>query len=57
MKHIFRCQECGTYTLKEECQCGGKAVTPKPPKYSPEDKYAGYRRKAKKALLEAEGLL
>ncbi len=57
MRHIFKCGECSVYTLKEECKCGGKAVTTKPPKYSPEDKYASYRRKAKKDLLEKEGLL
>ena len=57
MKHILKCQECSTYTLKEKCKCGGKAVTVKPPKYSPEDKYAGYRRKAKKQALEKEGIL
>ncbi len=57
MRHIFKCGECSAYTLKEECKCGGKAVTTKPPKYSPEDKYASYRRKAKKDLLEKEGLL
>jgi H/ACA ribonucleoprotein complex subunit 3 len=57
MKHILKCGKCGTYTLKEECKCRGKAVTTKPPKFSPEDKYASYRRKAKKSALEKEGLL
>ncbi len=57
MRHIFKCAECSVYTLNEECKCGGKAVTTKPPKYSPEDKYASYRRTAKKDLLEKEGLL
>ncbi len=57
MKHILKCGKCSTYTLKEACRCGGKAVTVKPPKYSPEDKYASYRRKAKRALLEKEGIL
>ncbi|PIN86166.1 ribosome biogenesis protein [Candidatus Woesearchaeota archaeon CG10_big_fil_rev_8_21_14_0_10_44_13] len=46
MKHIMRCPVCGVYTMKEE-HCGQKTVNPKPPKYSPEDKYGGYRRKAK----------
>lgn len=35
------------YTLKERCKCGGVAVIVRPPKYSPEDKYGEYRRKAK----------
>ena len=57
MRHILKCVECGTYTMKEECKCGGKAIMVKPPKYSPEDKYASYRREAKKEMLEAEGVL
>lgn len=57
MRHIFKCKSCQGYTMDEECGCGGKAVTTKPPKYSPEDKYAGYRRKAKKEQLKKEGLL
>lgn len=47
MKHILKCIKCGDYTLKENCACGGKAVTIVPAKYSPQDKYAEYRRKAK----------
>jgi len=57
MKHINKCPECSTYTMKESCKCGGKPVTVRPPKYSPDDKYAGYRRKAKRDQLEKEGLL
>lgn len=47
MKHILKCVKCNIYTLKEKCQCGGKAVSPKPAKYSPEDKYGKYRREVK----------
>jgi len=57
MKHILRCVSCGGYTLKERCGCGGDAVNPKPPKYSPEDAYADYRRKAKRQSLVDAGLL
>ena len=58
MKHILRCPKCGTYTMKEECPiCGTKAATPKPAKYSPEDKYASYRREAKKKEFSEKGLL
>ncbi len=57
MKHILKCSKCGTYTLKETCSCGGSAVSPKPQKYSPEDKYGEYRRRAKKEILEKQGLL
>ncbi len=57
MKHIHRCCDCSTYTLKDTCKCGGDAVTIKPPKYSPDDKYAGYRRKVKTESWRKEGLI
>ncbi len=38
--------------MKEICDCGERSVSHKPPKYSPEDKYASYRRKAKEIALE-----
>ncbi|OIO61516.1 ribosome biogenesis protein [Candidatus Woesearchaeota archaeon CG_4_10_14_0_2_um_filter_33_10] len=57
MKHILKCISCGNYTLKEKCKCGCKAVTPKPAKYTPEDKYGNYRREAKKDNLIKKGLL
>ena len=48
MKHILKCEDCDAYTLKETCpHCNGKAVLAIPPKYSPLDKYAKYRRIAK----------
>ncbi|MFA5142231.1 MAG: RNA-protein complex protein Nop10 [Candidatus Woesearchaeota archaeon] len=43
------CSKCKAYTMKEACpHCGSKTNMPKPPKYSPEDQYGDYRRKAKK---------
>jgi H/ACA ribonucleoprotein complex subunit 3 len=57
MKHILRCQKCGKYTLRDECECGGKAVTTKPPRYSSLSKWAKYRRKARHSELEKKGLL
>ena len=49
MEKIQRCPECGMYTLSDRCKgCGVKTVNPKPPKFSPEDKYGEYRRKQKK---------
>jgi H/ACA ribonucleoprotein complex subunit 3 len=31
--------------MKDKCpKCNLKTISPKPPKYSPEDKYAKYRR-------------
>ena len=41
-----KCTSCGRYTLnKEKCPyCGGEVRIPHPPKFSPEDRYAKYRR-------------
>lgn len=44
---ILKCKACGSYGLDNDCPCGGKRVFSHPPKYSPEDKYAKYRRLAK----------
>lgn len=57
MKHILKCISCGNYTLKEKCNCDGSALNPKPPKYSLEDKYASYRRKAKESQLKEKNLI
>lgn len=46
--NLLRCVKCNRYNIREVCvSCGGKAVNPKPPKYSVEDRYAKYRRQAK----------
>ncbi|RJQ16831.1 ribosome biogenesis protein [Candidatus Woesearchaeota archaeon] len=47
MSKILKCGQCKSYGLTEPCSCGGKRVSPTPPKYSPEDKYGEYRRKIK----------
>ncbi|MBS3134752.1 ribosome biogenesis protein [Candidatus Woesearchaeota archaeon] len=47
-KIILKCNDCGNYTIKDKCTCGGKAIDPRPAKYSIEDKYGHYRRLAKK---------
>ena len=57
MKKILRCLECGKYGLKEKCVCNGKAVTPKPAKFSPEDPYGSYRREAKKEFFAENDLI
>jgi H/ACA ribonucleoprotein complex subunit 3 len=49
---ILRCTTCQSYGLSESCSCGGKRMMCRPPKYSPEDKYAKYRRLAKEQLQE-----
>lgn len=57
MRSILKCQSCEKYTMNDACACGGKAVTPKPAKFSIEDKYGSYRRKAKESIFKEEGLL
>jgi H/ACA ribonucleoprotein complex subunit 3 len=45
---LLKCESCGRYNIRSVCVvCGGKAVNPKPPKFSIEDKYAKYRRMAR----------
>lgn len=49
MLHILRCNNCLTYTLKKFClKCGEKTLSTKPAKFSLEDKWGFWRRKAKK---------
>ncbi len=50
MTHLFKCSKCGQYTLEQKkCpKCGGPVSSPKPSKYSPQDKYGEYRRRAKR---------
>ena len=57
MEHILRCGSCGAWTMDSVHSCGGVSVSCKPPKFSLVDKYADYRRTAKRAGLEAKGLL
>ncbi|MBU0461099.1 MAG: RNA-protein complex protein Nop10 [Nanoarchaeota archaeon] len=58
MRHLLKCKQCHEYTLHDSCpKCGGEAISPIPPKYSPEDPYGSYRRKAKREMLEKEGVL
>ncbi|MFC1691169.1 nucleolar RNA-binding Nop10p family protein [Nanoarchaeota archaeon] len=58
MKHILKCPVCGSYTFKDTCvKCKSKTISPRPPKYSPEDKFGAYRRKVKEDILKEEGLL
>ncbi len=42
---LRRCDGCGRYSLRASCPaCRGHTSTPHPPRYSPEDRYARYRR-------------
>ena len=45
--HILKCKNCKKYGLEESCSCGSIKERVTPPKFSPEDKYAKYRRQAK----------
>lgn len=58
MKHLLKCNACKIYTMKPICpQCGEKTLAPKPPKYSPLDKYAHYRRVASFEQRKKENLI
>jgi len=58
MMHIFKCKNCGIYTIKEKCpKCGMETVRPIPPKYSPVDKYGKYRRKFRFESLKEQGFI
>lgn len=54
MNRILKCKGCGKYTLSKQCACGSEAVSPAPLRYSPEDKFGSYRRKAKEMLKANE---
>ena len=44
--------------MKKKCsKCNEKTINPRPAKFSPDDPYGDYRRKAKRKQLEEEGLL
>ncbi|MBI2673629.1 RNA-protein complex protein Nop10 [Candidatus Woesearchaeota archaeon] len=48
MNKILRCIKCLTYTLNNKCpQCNSDCHSTRPAKFSPEDKYGEYRRKAR----------
>jgi len=57
MQHILKCQQCDEFTMNDTCKCGGKAVTTRPPRYSPTEKLSKYRREAKRQELERKNLL
>ncbi|MEK6903439.1 MAG: nucleolar RNA-binding Nop10p family protein [Nanoarchaeota archaeon] len=42
---ILRCRSCKEYSLKKKCEhCDNACVSPKPAKFSIEDKWGKYRR-------------
>lgn len=45
---IKKCPKCGIYTLKDNCRiCGSATASPHPLRFSPEDRWGEWRRKAK----------
>ncbi|RDE15137.1 MAG: ribosome biogenesis protein [Candidatus Thorarchaeota archaeon] len=50
MTHLFKCARCGKYTLHDDaCPiCGGHVKDPQPARFSVQDKYGEYRRRAKR---------
>jgi len=48
VKYLLKCKDCNQYGLlntESKCShCGGQLLNPRPPKYSPIDKYGKYRR-------------
>lgn len=58
MKTLYKCTNCGEYTLKHDVcpYCGGKTYTPHPARFSieKEQKYSKYRRELiKKQLVDS----
>ena len=52
-RNLAKCMECKAYTLSDKCpKCGGKAASPHPSRFSPEDRYGKYRRRLKKLVAE-----
>ena len=57
-EHIRKCLNDQHYTLEKNCpRCGKETVLPKPPKFSPKDKYAALRRESKKEECKKKDLL
>lgn len=57
VEHIHKCISCAHYTLEDKCpSCGSATIMPRPPKYSPDDKYAQMKREIKKEELKKKGL-
>ena len=57
MRHILKCAKCGKYTMNDACSCGNKTSAAKPLKFSLEDRFSSYRRKAKLEEYGKRGLI
>ena len=48
-EHILQCPDCKKYTMEKFCDvCSMECISPKPAKYSPDDKYGIYRLEYKR---------
>ena len=57
MTEILFCDRCNKHMIREICSCGNKAFSPLPQKFSPDDNYGQYRRKAKEEERKDKGLV
>lgn len=57
MQDILYCPACRKHTMSKACSCTLTAMPVYPAKYSPQDKYASYRRKAKENERKAQGIV
>jgi len=55
MKSLMRRCSCGRYTLQDTCpECGSGVDVLIPPRYSPEDRFGKYRRRAKREMADRQ---
>ncbi len=55
---LHKCGACNKYTLKLKCPvCSEPTFVPRPPKFSPDDRLAVYRRDAKRKDYQERKLI
>lgn len=56
-RRIRYCLDCKEYTMYQSCpSCGKGTILSGPQRFSPEDRYGEYRRRAKKEALRKEAM-
>ncbi len=54
---LYYCQTCEKYTMEQKCTtCNKPTSIPRPPKYTPDDKYTKYRAEIKIEQRRLQGL-